>query len=85
MLGLPVTLPFINTGRLRALAVAEASRAPQLPDTPSISETKELHAYDLGLTYDFVAPAKTSSGIIERLHAAWLELLNSADFWTSHG
>src|SRR5262245_31828245 len=80
MLGIPVTLPFIKQGRLRALAVTTAARAPQLPETPSVSETSGLGAYDLGLTYGFLAPAKTPAPIIQRLHASALEVLRSPEF-----
>jgi tripartite-type tricarboxylate transporter receptor subunit TctC len=80
ILGLPVTLPYIKQGRLRALGVTTAVRAPQLPDTPSISETSGLGAYDLGITYGFLAPAKTPANIIARLHASAAEVLQRPEF-----
>lgn len=36
---LPSTLPHIQAGRLRALAVSGAARSPLLPDVPTIGET----------------------------------------------
>jgi tripartite-type tricarboxylate transporter receptor subunit TctC len=80
VVGLPVALPFIKQERLRALGITTAARAPQLPDTPAVRETSGLEAYDIGLMYGFAAPPKTPASIIERLHAAALEVLRSAEF-----
>ena len=43
-------------------------------------ETPGLEAYDLGLMYGFLAPPKTPAPIVQRLHAAALEVLRSSDF-----
>ena len=59
IVGVPVALPHVKQGRLRALAVTTAARAPQLPDTPSANETAGLNAYDLSIMYGFLAPPKT--------------------------
>ena len=80
IVGVPVALPHVKQGRLRALAVTTAARAPQLPDTPSASETGGLGAYDLSIMYGFLAPPRTPPAIIERLHAAALEVLRSSEF-----
>jgi tripartite-type tricarboxylate transporter receptor subunit TctC len=80
VVGLPVALPFIKQGRLRALGITTAARAPQVPETPSVRETPGLEAYDIGLIYGFLAPPKTPRPIIQRLHAAALQVLSSAEF-----
>ena len=80
IVGVPVALPHVKQGRLRALAVTTAVRAPQLPDTPSASETSGLGAYDLSIMYGFLAPPRTPPAIIERLHASALEVLRSGEF-----
>ncbi len=80
IVGVPVALPFIKQGRLRALALTTARRAPQLPDTPTVSETRGLESYNLGLEYGFLAPAKTPAPIIQRLHAAAVVVLRSSEF-----
>ena len=80
VVGLPVALPFIKQGKLRALGITTAARAPQLPETPAVRETTGLDAYDIGLMYGFLAPPKTPAPILERLHAAALEVLRSPDF-----
>jgi tripartite-type tricarboxylate transporter receptor subunit TctC len=80
VVGSPIALPYIKQGRLRPLGITTAARAPQLPDTPAVRETPGLEAYDIGLVYGFVAPPKTPAPIIERLHAAALEVLRSREF-----
>jgi tripartite-type tricarboxylate transporter receptor subunit TctC len=80
IVGLPVALPFVKQGRLRALAVTTAVRAPQLPEVPTVSETRDLSSYELGLMYGFLAPAKTPASIISRLHAAAVEVLRTPEF-----
>jgi tripartite-type tricarboxylate transporter receptor subunit TctC len=45
-----------------------------------VRETTGLDAYDIGLMYGFLAPPKIPAPILERLHAAALEVLRSPDF-----
>jgi len=80
IVGLPVALPFIKQGRLRALGITTAARAPQLPETPSVRETPGLEAYDIGLSYGFLAPPRTPRPIVERLHTSAVAVLRSAEF-----
>ena len=80
VVGVPVTLPLIRQGRLRALAVTSAERAPQLPDTPAVRETPGLSGYDINLWYGFLAPPKTPAPIIQKLHGAALEVLKTGEF-----
>ncbi len=80
IVGLPVALPYLKQGRLRALGITTAARAPQLPELPSVRETSGLQAYDLGLMYGFLAPPKTPAPILRQLHTAALEVLRSSEF-----
>jgi tripartite-type tricarboxylate transporter receptor subunit TctC len=80
IVGVPVALPYVKQGRLRALGITTAARAPQLPETPTVRETSGLGAYDIGLMYGFLAPPKTPAPILQRLHAAALEVLRSPEF-----
>jgi len=80
IVGLPVALPYLKQGRLRALGITTAARAPQLPELPSVRETSGLQAYDLGLMYGFLAPPKTPAPILRQLHGAALEVLRSSEF-----
>ena len=71
---LPPSLPQIKAGKLRALAVTSATRAPALPDTPTIAESG-LPGYEASSWFGVLAPAGTSPAIIAKLNAqiaAWL-------------
>jgi tripartite-type tricarboxylate transporter receptor subunit TctC len=61
-------LPHIQSGRLRAVAVATLNRTPSLADTPSIAESG-LPGYESLLFYCMVAPSKVPASVVERLNA----------------
>ena len=66
---LPQNVPFMKDGKLRALAVTSAARAPMAPEVPSVLELgqKKLVAENfLGIS----GPADLPRGVIARLHAA---------------
>jgi tripartite-type tricarboxylate transporter receptor subunit TctC len=66
---LPQNVPFIRDGKLRALAVTSATRAPMAPGVPSVLELgqKKLVAENfLGVS----GPAGLPRPVVERLHAA---------------
>jgi tripartite-type tricarboxylate transporter receptor subunit TctC len=66
---LPQNVPFIKDGKLRALAVTSAARAPMAPGVPSVLELgqKKLVAENfLGVS----GPAGLPRPVVERLHAA---------------
>jgi tripartite-type tricarboxylate transporter receptor subunit TctC len=76
MLADPATssLPHIQSGSLRALAIAGAERFSKLPDVPTTSEAgyPKLQApFWLGV----VAPAGTPPAIIDKLNAAFRDSL----------
>ena len=71
---LPPSLPQIKAGKLRALAVTSATRAPALPDVPTIGESG-LPGYEASSWFGVLAPAGTPPAIIAKLNAeiaAWL-------------
>ena len=63
----PATIPFIQAGRLRGLAVLDTKRVPQLPQLPT---SIEAGMPDLQLTtwYGVATPAGVRSDLITRLH-----------------
>jgi tripartite-type tricarboxylate transporter receptor subunit TctC len=66
---LPQNVPFIKDGKLRALAVTSAARAPMAPGVPSVLELgqKKLVAENfLGVS----GPAGLPPAVVERVHAA---------------
>jgi tripartite-type tricarboxylate transporter receptor subunit TctC len=71
-------LPHIQSGALRALAIAGAERSPKLPDVPTAPEAgfpNLLSPFWLGV----VAPAGTAHAIIDKLNAAFRESLAHAE------
>jgi tripartite-type tricarboxylate transporter receptor subunit TctC len=62
-------LPHLQSGRLRALAVASATRSPQAPDVPTMEEAGQPD-----LTREpwigMFAPAQTPPAIVQRLYEA---------------
>lgn len=61
-----ITLPHIHSGRLRALAVTGGTRAPQLPDLPTMAEAG-LKDYAVTVWFGLLAPAKTPPEIVRRV------------------
>ena len=57
----------IKSGKIRALAVTTAKRAPLVPDLPTIAETG-LKGFEANNWYGVVVPAKTPRPIIDRLN-----------------
>ena len=58
--------PFVQSGRLRLLGIAKATRAPNYPDLPTIAET--VPGFESGGWFGFVAPAKVPKEIIALLN-----------------
>jgi tripartite-type tricarboxylate transporter receptor subunit TctC len=63
---LPNSLPHIQRGTLRALAMTNAKRAPVLPDVPTVGET--LPGFDVTTWSGIGVPRGTQPEIIERLN-----------------
>ena len=57
----------IKSGKIRALAVTTAKRAPLVPDLPTVAETG-LKGFEANNWYGVVVPAKTPRAIINRLN-----------------
>ena len=63
---MPSIVQHIHSGKLRALAVTTATRSPELPDVPSLSET--VPGYEASALFGMGAPRKTPPEIIEKLN-----------------
>ncbi|MGN5479656.1 tripartite tricarboxylate transporter substrate-binding protein [Cupriavidus basilensis] len=71
---LPSSMPFIQTGKLRALAVAAPKRVEGLPDVPTFAEAGMKDMNNMAW-YGLVAPANTPAAIITRVHDAAVKAL----------
>jgi tripartite-type tricarboxylate transporter receptor subunit TctC len=65
---LPPSLPHIRAGRVRALAVTSATRAPQLPDVPTMAEAG-FPGFEVSAWSGVVAAAATPGAIVARLES----------------
>jgi tripartite-type tricarboxylate transporter receptor subunit TctC len=74
----PSAVSFIRSGQLRALAVASAQRAPQLPDVPTFVESG-VPDYLMDYWYCLAAPAATPKDVQARLNGALREAMRMPD------
>src|SRR3989454_1002313 len=63
----PAGLPFVRSGKLRALAVTTLKRNPAAPDIPTVAEELNLPDYEVDSWLAMFAPAKTPEPIIARM------------------
>jgi tripartite-type tricarboxylate transporter receptor subunit TctC len=77
-LGFPGALPYVQAGRLRAIAVTGTKRSPLLPDVPTVSESG-VPGYSVTSWYGVFAPAGTSREIIGKLNTDISAALKNAD------
>lgn len=66
---LPASLPHIQSGKLRALAVAGVQRSPALPDVPTLAEAG-LKDYAVEPWFGVYGPAGLPSAVTQRLSKA---------------
>jgi tripartite-type tricarboxylate transporter receptor subunit TctC len=64
---LPSSLNFINTGKLRALAVTSATRQAVLPDVPTVGEF--VPGYEGNAWFGIGAPKNTPKEIVDKLNS----------------
>jgi tripartite-type tricarboxylate transporter receptor subunit TctC len=70
--------PHLQSGKLRALAVANPSRLSRLPDVPTTAEAG-LPDYALASWFGLAAPAGTPAAAIERVNAETVKAIAGAD------
>jgi tripartite-type tricarboxylate transporter receptor subunit TctC len=77
-LAVTAPIPFIQSGRLRALAISSAARHRLLPDVPTFAELgyQDIEEYTW---VGFFAPAGTPAPIVQKLNAAMNEALKMPD------
>lgn len=67
--------PHVKTGRIKILARTSSSRAPQMPDIPSIHESG-FPGYEVQSWYGLAAPAQTSPAVIDKIQRAVAKALS---------
>ena len=75
---LPVVLPLVQEGKLRALAVTSLSRSSAAPELPTIAESG-YPGFEVTIWYGLLAPAGTPPAIIRKLHLETVKALALPD------
>jgi len=71
-------LPQVRAGRIRALAIARASRLAEYPNIPTFAEAG-LPAYEANAWYSMHAPAGTPPAIIQKINAELVKAMAAPD------
>lgn len=75
LIGVPVVMPHVVSGRLIALGVASAAPSRMAPGLPTIAESGELPGFEIRNWLGLVAPAGTPRNVVEKLNTATVEIL----------
>ena len=72
------SMPYVNGGKLKALAVTGAARSPAAPNVPTVAEAG-LPGYEATAWNGLLAPAGTPASVVDRLNGALQKVLGRAD------
>ena len=80
-LSAPAVVPYIKSGRLRALAVTNAKRSQVFPDLPTIAEAA-LPGYESEGWTGIFTPARTPAAVVQRLQGEFANAVRDSDIRT---
>jgi len=60
-------LPYLQSGRLRALGIGSPKRSPLMPQVPTVAE-QGIPGYDSSMWWGILAPAKTPPAIVAKIN-----------------
>jgi tripartite-type tricarboxylate transporter receptor subunit TctC len=75
-------LPFVKSGKVRALGVTTLARSQALPDVPTVAE-QGVPGFDVSVFFGVVAPAGTPQPVIAKLNAAFAQALRKPEVRSS--
>lgn len=75
---LPHVLPFIQSGKVRALAIASSKRSSLMPHLPTVVESG-VSGYEVSSWHGFVVPSGTPRAVIEKINRDINDALSSAE------
>jgi tripartite-type tricarboxylate transporter receptor subunit TctC len=73
------SLPHIQSGKLRPIAIAAAERSPLMPNVPTLGEDG-MKSFDVENFYAIYAPKGTSPSIVTKLENEIRKILTNPDF-----
>jgi tripartite-type tricarboxylate transporter receptor subunit TctC len=77
-MGLPPSMPYVKSGKLRAIAITGAKRSPLLPDVPTVAEAG-LPGFDVSSWYGVFAPLGLPANLVTKLNGDIVAVLSTAD------
>jgi tripartite-type tricarboxylate transporter receptor subunit TctC len=75
---LPATVPYVNSGRLRALGVTSSQRAPAMKNVPTMIESG-IKGFDFETWYGLFGPAGLSRDLVAKLNGAVNKIIAQPD------
>jgi tripartite-type tricarboxylate transporter receptor subunit TctC len=75
---IPGAMPFINSGRVRALAVSSTKRSAALPQVPTMQEAG-VRGYEASAWYPVLVPSGTPRPIVEQLNARFVGVVKGPE------
>jgi len=76
--GMPPAMPYIRSGKLRALAVTTTKRSPAAPDVPTMAEAG-VPGFDISNWFAYFVPSGTPPDAIGKLNAEIIRALKLQD------
>src|SRR5688572_17500131 len=76
-LSMPLILPHVKAGKVKAIAVGGRARAPQLPDVPTLGET--YPGFEQISWFGILGPAKLPREIMARVHRDMVRTLRTPE------
>ncbi len=73
---MPPSIPHIQSGKFRPLAVTSLKRQPQLPDVPTMDELG-YKGFEAGSWFGMLAPAGTPAAVVEKLNALVVQAMTT--------
>jgi tripartite-type tricarboxylate transporter receptor subunit TctC len=78
--GIGTLVPYLQAGKLKALAVEGTKRSPLLPDVPTLKQASRYQGLRVRAWYGFFTPAGTPPEIIRRLHDEIVKIYDDPEF-----
>lgn len=71
---------FLNSKRLRALAITSSKKSALAPELPTVEESLRIQDFDMAAWTGLFGPAKLPRSVVDKLNGALIKILNRADF-----
>ena len=78
MNGMLATLPYVQSGKLKAIGVSKATRVPLLPDVATIAE-QGVAGFESGTWQGVLVPVSTPPAVVARLASELTRIIRSPD------